>query len=286
MSPNTSVNPRAKTSSISYFSSGFKQPDVVRPSSSKLIRGSISSTSSFPAGNTDAQVRGTICAKSSKFHLLVQFLQSLRSRCPQDKVVIISNFTSVLTHVAAMAKDYRWDQLTLTGKTRPEDRQCLVDRFNRKSDTTFLFLLSSKAGGAGLNLTGANRLISLDPDWNPAVDKQAMARVWREGQTKPVFVYRFVVLNSIESAILSRQHTKGQVTGEIMHTARGFKPFSYTKKDLIQLSRPHIGCCAEEPAFLNGYADPCGDEVMAEIVQQQRLLPEPERQLLAIKESK
>lgn len=56
-------------------------------------------------------------------------------------------------------------------------------------------MLSSKAGGCGLNLIGANRLVMFDPDWNPANDDQAMARVWRDGQKKPCFVYRFLAVS-------------------------------------------------------------------------------------------
>lgn len=63
-------------------------------------------------------------------------------------------------------------------------RQKLVDRFNNPDGSEFVFLLSSKAGGCGLNLIGANRLILFDPDWNPAADQQALARVWRDGQKK------------------------------------------------------------------------------------------------------
>jgi len=63
-------------------------------------------------------------------------------------------------------------------------RQKLVDRFNDPNGNEFVFLLSSKAGGCGLNLIGANRLILFDPDWNPASDQQALARVWRDGQKK------------------------------------------------------------------------------------------------------
>lgn len=55
-------------------------------------------------------------------------------------------------------------------------------------------MLSSKAGGCGLNLIGANRLVMFDPDWNPANDDQAMARVWRDGQKKPCFIYRFIAV--------------------------------------------------------------------------------------------
>lgn len=61
----------------------------------------------------------------------------------------------------------------------------------------YIFLLSSKAGGCGLNLIGANRLIMFDPDWNPANDDQAMARVWRDGQKKNCFIYRLLSVLAI-----------------------------------------------------------------------------------------
>jgi DNA repair and recombination protein RAD54 and RAD54-like protein len=67
-----------------------------------------------------------------------------------------------------------------------------VETYCQDKIPSFVFLLSSKAGGCGLNLIGANRLILFDPDWNPATDKQAAARVWRNGQTKHVYVYRLL----------------------------------------------------------------------------------------------
>lgn len=70
-----------------------------------------------------------------------------------------------------------------------------VDDINSPTSGVFLFMLSSKAGGCGLNLIGANRLVMFDPDWNPANDDQAMARVWRDGQKKPCFVYRFLAVS-------------------------------------------------------------------------------------------
>lgn len=68
----------------------------------------------------------------------------------------------------------------------------IVAQFNDPTSPDFVFLLSSKAGGCGLNLIGANRLVMFDPDWNPANDDQAMARVWRDGQKKPCFIYRLL----------------------------------------------------------------------------------------------
>lgn len=72
-------------------------------------------------------------------------------------------------------------------------RQKIVDRFNDPQSAEFVFMLSSKAGGCGLNLIGANRLVMFDPDWNPANDDQAMARVWRDGQKKKVMHWRVKV---------------------------------------------------------------------------------------------
>ena len=60
----------------------------------------------------------------------------------------------------------------------------------------FVFMLSSKAGGCGLNLIGANRLVMFDPDWNPANDDQAMARVWRDGQKKQCYIYRLIAVST------------------------------------------------------------------------------------------
>ena len=83
--------------------------------------------------------------------------------------------------------------MRLDGSMTIRKRQKIVDRFNDPTGGDFIFMLSSKAGGCGLNLIGANRLVMFDPDWNPANDEQAMARVWRDGQKKKVFIYRLVM---------------------------------------------------------------------------------------------
>ena len=100
-----------------------------------------------------------------------------------------------------------------------------MDEFNDPTSGQFVFMLSSKAGGCGLNLIGANRLVRLtpqqdkktplitfqvmfDPDWNPANDEQAMARVWRDGQKKQCFVYRMLAVGTIEEKIFQRQTHK------------------------------------------------------------------------------
>ena len=108
--------------------------------------------------------------------------------------MLISNFTQTLDVMEKMCRERRWGNLRLDGTMQITKRQKLVDRFNDPEGKEFIFLLSSKAGGCGINLIGANRLILFDPDWNPASDQQALARVWRDGQKKNCFVYRFILV--------------------------------------------------------------------------------------------
>ncbi len=125
-----------------------------------------------------------------------------------DKVVVVSNFTSTLDAVANLLRCRKVKFLRIDGTVTAERRSKFVDFFNKTDSPITVMLLSAKAGGVGINLVGANRLVMLDPDWNPATDQQAMGRVWREGQTKPVFIYRLIAQNSIEESILHRQTGK------------------------------------------------------------------------------
>lgn len=134
---------------------------------------------------------------------------------PTDKVVIVSNFTQTLNFVQALCEHKGWKWLRLDGATLVADRQRLVDRFNSSFGLEKVFLLSSKAGGMGLNLVGANRLVLFDPDWNPATDAQAMARIWREGQKKAVIIYRLFSTGSIEEKIYQRQMVKGEIASTV-----------------------------------------------------------------------
>ncbi|VDN35128.1 unnamed protein product [Cylicostephanus goldi] len=96
----------------------------------------------------------------------------------------------------------------LDGSMSIKQRAKTVEKFNDPESSEFCFLLSSKAGGCGLNLIGANRLVMFDPDWNPANDDQAMARVWRDGQKKNCFIYRLLATGSIEEKMFQRQTHK------------------------------------------------------------------------------
>ena len=167
----------------------------------------------------DNNHRGSLSAllhQSAKLQILEVLLAEVRHTNEKEKIVIVSNFTSMLNLVEQLAELKRWTHLRLDGSTPSDCRQGLVNRFNSTSDDCFLFLLSAKAGGVGLNLIGGSRLVMLDCDWNPATDNQAMARVWRDGQRNHVFIYRFVTNRSIEAAILKRQTEKSDLSMSVL----------------------------------------------------------------------
>ncbi|KAJ8619003.1 hypothetical protein MRB53_015189 [Persea americana] len=144
---------------------------------------------------------------SGKMHVLARLLAHLRQKT-EDRIVLVSNYTQTLDLFAQLCRERRYPYLRLDGTTSISKRQKLVNRFNDPSKDEFVFLLSSKAGGCGLNLIGGNRLVLFDPDWNPANDKQAAARVWRDGQKKRVFIYRFLSTGTIEEKVYQRQMSK------------------------------------------------------------------------------
>lgn len=93
-------------------------------------------------------------------------------------------------------QDYKY--LRLDGNTSIASRQPMIERFNTNSDI-FMFLLTTRVGGLGVNLTGANRVLIYDPDWNPSTDVQARERAWRIGQKKDVTVYRLLTSGTLLS---------------------------------------------------------------------------------------
>ena len=128
--------------------------------------------------------------------------------------MLISNYTQTLDMMDQLFKRKRWPFCRLDGSMTIPKRAKIVDKFNDPEQPEFIFLLSSKAGGCGINLIGANRLILFDPDWNPyfslisANDAQALARVWRDGQKKTSYIYRFIATGTIEEKIFQRQAHK------------------------------------------------------------------------------
>ncbi|KAB7501916.1 DNA repair and recombination protein RAD54B [Armadillidium nasatum] len=119
----------------------------------------------------------------------------------KERIVIVSNFTTTLDMLENLCKRY------------------------------MVFLLSSKAGGVGLNLIGASRILLFDIDWNPATDLQAMSRVWRDGQTKSVYIYRLILAGSIEEKMFQRQVCKQGISGSVVD-ARSSVKVQFSLEDL------------------------------------------------------
>ncbi|EGP90217.1 SNF2 family DNA-dependent ATPase domain-containing protein [Zymoseptoria tritici IPO323] len=154
-----------------------------------------------------------------------------------EKVVLVSNYTSTLDVLQDFIGLLGYSWLRLDGSTPVAKRQDLVDTFNRSPKTkSFVFLLSAKAGGVGINLIGASRLILYDLDWNPATDLQAMARVHRDGQKRPCHIYRLLTQGALDEKIFQRQISKTGLAESIVDGKSAASGFSQAElRDLFKL---------------------------------------------------
>ncbi|KDE05188.1 hypothetical protein MVLG_04430 [Microbotryum lychnidis-dioicae p1A1 Lamole] len=147
-----------------------------------------------------------LVSASGKLQMLDRILPELFAK--QHKVLIFSQFTTMLDLLADYFDSKDWGYYRLDGANKPEQEQ--MDDFNTDTseDSCKLFLLSTRAGGVGITLTGADTVILFDSDWNPQNDLQAMDRAHRIGQTKPVLVFRLETDASIDSLIIERATRK------------------------------------------------------------------------------
>ncbi|KAG0046947.1 DNA-dependent ATPase protein rad54 [Gryganskiella cystojenkinii] len=186
---------------------------------------------------------------SGKMQVLDRMLAKIKKETT-DKIVLISNYTQTLDIFEKLCRQKQYGVLRLDGTMTINKRQKLVDRFNNPEGHEFVFLLSSKAGGCGLNLIGANRLILFDPDWNPAADQQALARVWRDGQKKDCFVYRFIATGSIEEKIFQRQSHKQSLSSCVVDEDQDVERH-FSQENLRQLFQFNATteCCDTHETF-------------------------------------
>jgi DNA repair and recombination RAD54-like protein len=211
---------------------------------------------------------------SGKFGVLAAMLAELRATT-DDRIVVVSNYVEQLELVGKLCRAKKYPFVCLDGSTTARKRQQHVNDFNDKSSDVMVFLLSAKAGGCGLNLIGGNRLVLFDPDWvrgvlraqrawrralthlallappsllagalqNPAIDKQVAGRVWRDGQTKRTFIYRFVTTGTIEEKVYQRQLMKeGLQTLVVDQKEAGTAWSTEGVKDIFQL---HLDTASE-----------------------------------------
>ncbi len=144
----------------------------------------------------------------------VAVLKTLLPRLKREgsRPLIFSQWTSVLDLLEVVLQGMGLTYVRLDGSTAVADRMELVDRFNAQDSGIFAFLLSTRAGGQGLNLTGADTVVIHDVDFNPSVDRQAEDRCHRIGQTRPVRVYRLVTQGTVDWGIYEQAQHKTRYT--------------------------------------------------------------------------
>ncbi|KAK4320055.1 hypothetical protein Pmani_009061 [Petrolisthes manimaculis] len=141
----------------------------------------------FPPGHDPKHLLPELSGKVAVLDALLALIRS----GTDDQVVLISNYTQTLDLFQQLAALRHYPYVRLDGSMSIKKRAKMVEQFNDPSSKDFIFMLSSKAGGCGLNLIGANRLVMFDPDWNPANDDQTMARVW-DGSCRRPSQHRFI----------------------------------------------------------------------------------------------
>src|SRR5699024_4113637 len=178
-----------------------------------------------PALLSDDGYYGDQSAKLEELMVQIQKLQG------EHKILVFSQFVSMLELIKERLKKEGIHYAYLTGKTRKRQEQ--VEAFQEDDDVR-VFLISLKAGGTGLNLTKAEYVFIVDPWWNPAVENQAIDRAYRIGQVNNVVAVRLITPDTIEEKIMQLQDRKKQLVEDLIHTDSGFFK-QLSKEDLMAI---------------------------------------------------
>lgn len=185
-----------------------------------------------------------IAGKSGKSQVVISLLElwTLEKR----KTLIFSQTKQMLDILQQLLDAYNAEKgekfryMRMDGSTPIIQRQNMVDQFNTDSYYN-VFLLTTRVGGLGVNLTGASRVIIYDPDWNPSTDMQARERAWRLGQKQDVAIYRLIMAGSIEEKIYHRQIFKQFLTNKILKDPKQKRFFKMTDMyDLFSLGDDEV----------------------------------------------
>ena len=184
------------------------EPDALAPSADLADEADADLSSAHPASR-----RLHPASFSAKLTLLDELLTEVRDG--GHRVLIFRQFVYMLKLLSAHLETQDMPFCYLDGSTKPRDRAAQVERFQTDESIT-AFLISVKAGGVGLNLTGADTVIHFDPWWNPAVEAQATDRAHRIGQTRVVTAYRLIARNTVEEKIFALQNRKKELTASLV----------------------------------------------------------------------
>ncbi|XP_074447376.1 DNA excision repair protein ERCC-6 isoform X1 [Larus michahellis] len=168
------------------------------------------------------------------------------------RVLFFTQSRQMLQILEVFVRDRNYSYLRMDGTTTIASRQPLITRYN-EDKSIFIFLLTTRVGGIGVNLTGADRVIIYDPDWNPSTDTQARERAWRIGQKKQVTVYRLLTAGTIEEKIYHRQIFKQFLTNRVLKDPKQRRFFkSNDLYELFTLSSPDVSQGTETSAIFAG----------------------------------
>ncbi|XP_071283468.1 chromatin-remodeling ATPase INO80 isoform X4 [Agelaius tricolor] len=173
----------------------------------------------------------SLITDSGKLHALDLLLTRLKSQ--GHRVLIYSQMTRMIDLLEEYMVYRKHTYMRLDGSSKISERRDMVADFQNRNDI-FVFLLSTRAGGLGINLTAADTVIFYDSDWNPTVDQQAMDRAHRLGQTKQVTVYRLICKGTIEERILQRAKEKSEIQRMVI-SGGNFKPDTLKPKEVVSL---------------------------------------------------
>ncbi|KZS93481.1 hypothetical protein SISNIDRAFT_441332 [Sistotremastrum niveocremeum HHB9708] len=170
---------------------------------------------------------------SGKMVILDKLLKSMKEK--GSRVLIFSQMSRVLDILEdyCMFRGYRYCRID--GGTAHEDRIAAIDEYNKPGSEKFIFLLTTRAGGLGINLTTADVVVLYDSDWNPQADLQAMDRAHRIGQTKQVYVFRFITEGSVEERMLERAAQKLRLDQLVIQQGRTQSNKAANKEELLDM---------------------------------------------------
>ena len=168
------------------------------------------------------------CAKLKKLDELLKKLIS-----EDHRVLIFCQMTRMLDILEEYMSKRKYTYFRMDGSTQIADRRDMINEF-QTNPKIFAFLLSTRAGGLGVNLTGADTVIFYDNDWNPTMDAQATDRAHRIGQTKVVSVYRLITADTIEERVLKRAKQKQNVQATV-YSGGAFKADIFKQNDIVEL---------------------------------------------------
>eukprot|EP01133_Synstelium_polycarpum_P014775 gene14775-17464_t len=207
---------------------------------------------------TEWDINDDIIRSSGKFDMMDQIL--VKMHASGHRVLIFTQMTEVINLMVEYFAMREWEFLRLDGSTKPEERSRLVVEWNRKDSPFFIFVLSTHAGGLGMNLQTADTVIIFDSDWNPQMDLQAQDRCHRVGQVNRVNVFRLISANSIEERILERATDKLDLDAKIIQAGM----FNTHSNDTERRAK------LEE--FLHGFPSNTNDEPVVDLEEINRLI--------------